>query len=128
MTKFRRSRYATVNKTRPRPPKTCCTDVTTSCTNNDANNDYVFVNIILFTKENIILGEIFRQDKCCFATCWPVCPGSQHTRRVVVTGGRVGRRCWLTIHTSQHFGSMFVMLCWLVCLGLKRCINLLTGL
>ena len=47
------------------PPKTCCTDVTTSCTNNDAVNAYmnVFVNMLLFTKENIIFRDILRQDK-----------------------------------------------------------------
>ena len=33
------------NPTWPGPPKICCIDVTTSCTNNDATNAYVFVSI-----------------------------------------------------------------------------------
>ena len=45
---------AAVNITPPGPPKFCCTDVTTSCTNINAINADVFVNMMLFKKEKKI--------------------------------------------------------------------------
>jgi len=39
-----------------------------SCTNNDAVNAYVFVNVMLFTKGNTIFPDILRHDKCYSAT------------------------------------------------------------
>ena len=38
--------------------------VTRSCTNNDIITAYIFVNMMLFTKENIIFPDILWQDKC----------------------------------------------------------------
>jgi len=48
----------------PGPSKICCIDLTVSCTNSDAINACVFVNVLLFTGENIIFADILRQDKC----------------------------------------------------------------
>jgi len=42
----------------------CCSDITTSCINSDAVSAKVFVNMMLFTKENITFSDILRQGKC----------------------------------------------------------------
>jgi len=44
--------------------KICYFDVTMNCTNSDAINAYVFVDIVLFTKENTTFSDTLLQDKC----------------------------------------------------------------
>jgi len=44
--------------------KICYFDVTMNCSNSDAINAYVFVDIVLFTKENTTFSDILLQDKC----------------------------------------------------------------
>jgi len=49
-----------------------------SCTSYDAANAYIFLNMILFTKEKIIFPDILRQGKC-YSARWllkEICFGS----------------------------------------------------
>jgi len=55
-----------------RTPKICCIGATTSSTNSDANNAYVFVNMMMLTEENYIYSNISRQEKCYSASNGPV--------------------------------------------------------
>ena len=49
---------------RPGALKICGTDVTVSCTDSDAVNAYVFINMMPFAKANIIFPDVLRQDNC----------------------------------------------------------------
>jgi len=54
---------AAVNLPRPGHLKICCTDETASGTNNGAINVCISVDVMLFTKENIVFLNILRQNK-----------------------------------------------------------------
>jgi len=47
-----------MNTMQPEAPKICCTDVTESCTNTDTSIAYIFIHMMLFTKEIYFLSFI----------------------------------------------------------------------
>ena len=75
-------------------PEICCTDVTTSFTNNDAIRAYVFINMMLFTKK-------------CFSDILDKCYTARYSTAHVISSWLTPEslRCPVDIRNRQITGS-----------------------